>query len=57
MSVGQLVTTQERHAYMLRLPISTRSRVLRLARRNGVSYNAMLNILISEALDTRDARE
>lgn len=53
MPVDQLETTQERHAYVLRLPLPRRDEVMRLAQQNGVSYNAMLNVLIAEALDAR----
>jgi len=43
-----------RHAYMLKTPFALRERVLQVARKYDISYNAALNILLAEALDARE---
>lgn len=43
----------KRHAYMLKTPHPLRDRVLIVARKYDISYNAALNILLAEALDAR----
>jgi hypothetical protein len=53
MPIDQLETTQERKAYMLRLPIPTAEEVRDLAVRLGMTNNAALSMLIREALDAR----
>jgi antitoxin component of RelBE/YafQ-DinJ toxin-antitoxin module len=57
MPIGNLATRPDVYAYPLKTNVQLRRRVAEVSKETGLSFNAVLNILLKEALDARKIPE